>query len=92
MKIEDIENVCWICGRTREELENVFEDTPLKIPLYELKDQAMYSGYHICGVCESIILTIGGSSSEYINDVVHEKIDIVKKRLIKRITGALKDV
>lgn len=92
MKIKDIENMCWICGRTREELQNLFEDTPLKVPLYELKDQAMYSGYHICGVCESIIMTIGGYSDEFIENIISEKIDDIKERLIQQLVNAMKDI
>ncbi len=91
MKIRDIENTCWICGRTREELKNIFEDVPLSIHLYELKDQDMYSGYHICGICESIILTIGGYSSEYIENTISEKVEEAKDKLTQQLIKALKD-
>lgn len=92
MKIKDIENTCWICGRTRDELKNVFEDVPVNIPLLELKDQATYSGYHVCGVCESIIMTIGGYSDAFVENVISEKIDDLKERLVQQLTDAMKNI
>ena len=92
MKIKDIENMCWICGRTRDELKNLFEDVPFSVPLLELKDQATYSGYRVCGVCESIIMTIGGYSDEFVENVISEKIDDLKGRLIQQLTDAMKNL
>ena len=74
MKIKDIENVCWICGRSREELNHPFDDDPFHIPLLEVKDQATYSGYHICSICESIIVTIGGTTTEFIDECISERL------------------
>jgi hypothetical protein len=92
MKIKDIENICWICGRTKEELENPFEDVPFIIPLYDLKDQVMYSGYHICGICESIILTIGGHSDKFVEIQIDEKLEELKEELIQKLIEAIRDL
>lgn len=66
MEIKDIGNICWICGRSREELNQPFDDVHFRIPLLEVKDQASYSGYHICAICESIIVTIGGPTTGFV--------------------------
>ena len=58
MKVKDIKTQCWICGRTKKELDAPYEDAPnFKIPLLEVKDMVNYSGYHVCLVCQSIIET-----------------------------------
>ena len=62
------------------------------IPLYDLKDQAVYSGYHICGVCESIILTIGGYSDEFIETHINEKLDDLKEELIQKLINAIRSL
>ncbi len=59
METKDIHESCWICRRTKKELNKPFEDAPdFKIPLREVADMINYSGYYICDVCRCIILSI----------------------------------
>lgn len=85
MEIRDIENICWICGRSREELNRPFDDVPFSIPLLEVKDAISYSGYHICAICESIIATVGGPTTEFVDECISERLEILKKDLIQTI-------
>ncbi len=88
MKIKDIENICWICGRSREELDKPFEDDNFSIPLLEVEDQISYSGYYVCGICEDIIMTLGCSEKfidEYLAEQFAEKMEDFKKELIQII-------
>lgn len=84
MKIEDIGKQCWICRRTKEELEKPFEDDDFSIPLMEVTNSE-YSGYHICNICNDILTSIGGPSGEYINTLIEERLDELKSNLIENI-------
>ena len=50
-KQEIQDDVCWVCGRTREELKN------LNIDLIRIKGM-IYTDHTICRACEDIIMEL----------------------------------
>jgi len=93
MKIKDIKEICWICGRTKQELEKLFEDHPnFKIQLYEVTDMINYSGYYICDICNSMIATVGSTSQDFIDgDKMIMETNNVEKSDIKRADELVSD-
>lgn len=84
METKDVENICWICRRTKEELNKPFEDEPdFKIPLREVDHMINYSGFYICDVCESMFATVGATPQKVVDGMVDERIRKLFEKLLK---------
>lgn len=72
---EELDEKCWICRRTKEELEN------LGIELFQM-DGTTYDEHTVCRACEDIIMNL---SSEIDEEILEEKIRNMIKYVLQDI-------
>ena len=72
---EELDEKCWICRRTKDELEN------LEVELFQLPGTT-YSEHTVCRACEDIIMNL---SSEIDTEVLEQKIKEQIKYILQDI-------
>lgn len=72
---EELYEKCWICRRTKDELEN------LEIELFQFPG-TIYSEHTVCRACEDIIMNLSDIDEEKLEQKIREQIKYILQDII----------